>query len=348
MRFTSLLLCLIPFNLCAQAQFITKQELNKVRYISKDGKTTYYQNNSGKLQFSTNYNFHTLLKKVNNTQYLVYASVEQQRILISADESHFSSMDLGKNKDIFIAELGTKKAPQLLGKGVHPALHLKDNWASFYDRVSRKIIIKNLVSKEYKTREIKLSSKKNFYFTPTVMMITPNDVIYTDINKDGYMALLIYSFIDKSFQTIYKTTLPGHNLNFCRLKEKVYLGEFSFDGMLSNSSILSFDLFNNPKFEKITSIYTSELPDIGNLHCLNDKLYFIKTIDYNKKLNRKTTEVATIDTKTNNLELLSQLKYVNQIIVLGNLVLTSYKDKYYLIAGKKSLFDDRLEKGSAK
>jgi hypothetical protein len=75
MQYIKYLLTLFSISIQAEvAQLQTKQDISKIRYISSDGKFTYYQKNSGELQLSTNYNFTTLLKKPKLTQYNLFTS----------------------------------------------------------------------------------------------------------------------------------------------------------------------------------------------------------------------------------------------------------------------------------
>lgn len=341
MRFISFLFVFIATQVFALDELKTKQSLSKIRYISNDGKVTYYQKYSGELQMSTNYNFANLIKKNKNTQFLVNATDTEKRIVIEVDNNHFSVLDLRKNNEIYAGLFGRKDSPVKIGAGINPALHLDDTWLSYFDHKTGKIMIQDF-SKTLRKKEISLNSGPNKYFIPDAIMVTPNDVLYTDINPSGYKALLLYSFIEKKFQTIYKAKIPGNNINFCTVGDKIIIGEFPMGSIRSGSIIISTKLYNNEGFKQIDPIYSSELGDIGNFHCTKDKVYFIKTLKRDDKLNSKLTEAASLNLKTNEIDIISNLRNVTQLVKMGNLILTSSRGKYYIVAGKEKIISDEI------
>ncbi len=327
----------------AQVELQTKQAINKIRYITKDGKITYYQKNSGEFQMSTNYSFATVIKKEKNTQYLAHASSTQKRLAIEVDATHFSHMNLRKNHEIYVALFGKKGNATKIADGVNPQLHLEDQWLSYYDLQQRIIYFHNFSTdlKDKKKRTIKMSHHLNPYHIPDIVMLTPNDVLYTDINKSGHMALLLYSFVEGSFTTVYKTKKPGNKIDYCTLKNKIIIGEFPFNGVQSESAIVGVDIFNN-KFKNFISYYSSKMGDLGNLKCLNKKVYFIKTISKDNTLNDKNTEVASLDLASKEIKIESKLEKVSQITVMGEKLIASRKGKYYLIYGQNTTQSDKI------
>lgn len=346
MRFISFLL-LFPTIAFGLDEFITKQSINKIRYISKDGKVTYYQKTSGELQLSTNYKFANIIKGKKHTQYLISASSLKKRIVIESDSDFFNKINVLKNNRILATSFGAKAEVIEIGRGTNPSLHLNDEWVSFFNKKTKQIIFKSF-NNNISSKKITLNNKSNPFFIPQHIMLTPNDVLYTDINKDGEMAILLYSFIEKSFKTIYKTKDSGNKVELCKIDNQLIIGEFPQGEIKSNSSIISMNIFNNMDYKNITPLYSSELPDIGNLKCINNTVFFAKTMGVDSSLNIKKTEIAKLEIKTGKVEILTSEKYINQIVQVGETLLTSFRGKYYILFGKNSILTDEIKKDSEK
>ena len=348
MAFTKYLLLLFPLLSFSQTELQTKQALNKVRYLSPDGKVTYYQKSSGELQISTNYNFATILKLSKDTQFYVTVSDELKQIAIEADSSFFSAMNLQRNRHIYTAPFGKKDQAKKIGEGLNPQLHLKDQWASYFNIKSQKIELVHLNSKKEKLkRRIKLNKHHNQYFIPLVYMLTANDVIFTDINKHGISAVLIYSFIDKKFSTIYKAQSPGTKLEICNIGSNLYIGEFPHSGVIASSQITQVDLYSD-NYKNVKTLYSSENFDLGNMLCEKDNIYFIKTTKFNKTLQKRNTEVAQLDLNSKKVTLKTKLDSVTQLLRVGNMILTTSKGKYYIVTGKNINISDQLSREKKK
>ena len=71
----------IPFFVYFSAQATqlptlkAKQSLDNIRFISKDGKYTYYQRRSGNLQVSTNYSNEEVLDGEKHTEYFIHSGL---------------------------------------------------------------------------------------------------------------------------------------------------------------------------------------------------------------------------------------------------------------------------------
>ena len=346
MRFISFLL-LLPSICHGLDEFITKQAINKIRYISKDGKVTYYQKNSGELQLSTNYKFANIIKGKKRTQYLVHASNAKKKILIEADDSFFDQVNILKDNQIYVTSYGIKSELIDIGKGTNPELHLQDQWISFYQKEKKQLIFKSF-NPSIKEKVITLVNGSNPFFTPQHLMLTPNDVLYTDINKSGHMAILLYSFTEKSFKTIYKSKNPGNKIDLCQVGNQLIIGEFPVGEIQSNSSIMAMNIFNNKDFKEVTPLYSSDLPDFGNMKCIDNFVFFSKTLGTDTDLNSKKSEIAKLDINTSKLEILTSEKYVNQLIKIGEIILASFKGKHYILYGKNNVLTDEIKKDNTK
>ena len=323
----------------------TKQETSKIKNISKNGKITYYQKSSGELHVSTNYNFEVLLKKVKHANYNVYSSEEEKIALIELEEDLFQRPNLQKDNELFSSKFGSKSDFKKIGNGVSPKLHLADNWISFYSFTSKSINIYSVLGEDQKIKSVRLKNTINPYFVPQVLLLSPHDILYSDINKTGFQALMSYSFIDKGFKTIHKTKLAAHKLEVCRIGDKLYIGEFPYDEVSGSTRIFTLSLYGNKDLKTKSIIYSSPLNDIGNLVCFNKKLFFVKTNKYRELINSRETSIVSIDpSKNHQIEFIEDTKDFTQLLVLGNLLVSSRLGKNYIIAGENLTLDDEITK----
>jgi hypothetical protein len=77
--------------------------------------------------------------------------------------------------------------------------------------------------------------------------------------------------------------------------------------------------------------------------CLENHIYFIKTLTQLRKINFKQTEAVKLDLKTTQLQTVSELGTVNQIIAMDGRVLIPYRGEFFVIEGAANLTDDRLK-----
>ena len=349
MRFIKFILpiCFISTGYTAKLpEFKTKQDISKIKYISPGGTYTFYQKTSGDLQQSTNYNFKNIFKASKNTEYQVVGSEAKKQVLFTVNETALTQMSFNKNLKIFSVDIKGETTPQELGFGVDPQIHMNDQMASFYSPLDRKLHIINLADTSLK-KEIQLQSVQSFW-RPLHFVITPNDVIYTDINQKGHQALLMYSFVENSFKTIFKASSNSHKLEACISDNNLMVGEFSLTNYYSPSRIFAIPLYNNPNFLKKKLIYSNTFSDIGQMTCHNKSIFFIKTVAFNEKLNAPKTEIVKLLLETNKLDVLSSNSDFNQIIKMGDTILTLYREKYFLIEGPNNLLSDEILKDQGK
>lgn len=344
MRYTSLLfLPLICVNLSAKSlpELKTKQSLDNIRLISNEGKFTYYQQRSGTLNMSTNYSNNQVMTNPKGTSYLLTSTPNRKKITIEVLKDYHKDLNFFSTNQIYTIEFGKTK-PEQVAEGRFPKLHVKDNWLSYYHPLKKRIFIKNLLSKT-EPISIKLKNTINPYFIPEVLMPTPDTVLYSDINSEGYMAVQMYTISDQKFQTVYKSKFTGMRIDFCRIDDNLYIGEFSYDGVDRGSSIMKVPIFNNKNFKSFISIYQSQLPDIGHITCSNDSLFFIKTLKYNSKINARVSEAVEVDLKENKVKILTDLKYVTNIVNMDGMILIPFRNRYYVGKGESVLNADSLK-----
>ena len=343
MRYISIIALMYSSFLLAQnlPELKTKQSLDNIRLISNEGKFTYYQQRSGHLNMSTNYSNKVVMKNPKGTFYLLTSTEERKRITIEVFKDYHKNLDFYSLNEIFTIPFG-KTNPKKVGIGKLPKLHVKDNWITFFNPLERKIYIKNLLANAAPL-SIKLKNKVNPYFIPEAVMPTPDTILYTDINDQGYMALQMYTLSDKKFKTVYKSKFTGIRLDFCRLNDDIFVGEFSYDGVNRGSSIIKIPIFNNKNFKNSTTIYQSELPDIGHLTCSGSSIFFIKTTKYNPKINARNSEAVEIDLSSDKVKTLTSLNYVTNILNMDGMILVPFRHHYYVAKGKSLLNEDALK-----
>ena len=344
MRFINKVLIwfLLPTSSFGLSELKTKQDITKIRYLSNNGTVTYYQKTSGELQMSTNYNFKNVFKGSKNTEYKVIGSKKEHRILFSVDEQFFPMQNALKDNPIYVVDLKAKNEAKLIGLGSNPSLHFNDQFASFYNHKNKEIVIYNFANPS-SPRNIKLN-KPFPYFNSSQIMITPNDIIYTDVNRNGTQAVLLYSLVENKFQTIHKSSSPSNKLEICEIDNKLYIGEFPQTQYRIESQIIEVPLFNNKNYLNKSIIYSSKLPDLGQLTCNEKELFFLKTQNYSKKLNLFKADIAKIDLNKKETIILTNEGDFDQIIQLGHLTLGYRSAKYFIIAGKANAFSDEIKK----
>ena len=91
-------------------------------------------------------------------------------------------------------------------------------------------------------------------------------------------------------------------------------------------------------------LYQSTENDLGSLKCNldKDKIYFIKKS--RSELGKVTFDAAQFDTKTKDIEMLSDIRFATSLIVMDGKLLLPYQNKHYVIKGSNNLTDfDKLK-----
>jgi hypothetical protein len=312
-------------------KFLTKQSLEYLRYIDSDGKYTYYQTTTGQLNMTTNYDNTVLFQASKGSHYQIQSTPDGKMLIIELIENHHSRLDINRNHRIFITKLGEKKLREV-ALGRMPILALDNKWLGYYTHQNNSVHFKPIIGPGSEI-EITLGNKINNFFMPQLLMLTPDTIIYTDINQIGHMAIIVYNSTDKKFSTLYKSKFPGTKVEYCLLDSNLVVGEFSPYDINRGSTIVSVPLFNNKNYQQKDVIYRTSNNDIGNILCKKNTVFFIKTLKFNSTLNSKTTEVAELDLKTKQIKVLSDLKNVTQIVTMGERILIPYRQFFYIIKG---------------
>lgn len=330
---TKILISLFLFN-SAQAKIVlpellAKQAVTNIRYLSQDGKFTYYQKRSGSLLFSSNYKVIEMTKGTLGTQYTVIGTSARKKIIVMQNENYHNFFSLRAKENIYITDFGdTTLKP--MGKGSSAKLHLDDSWLSYYDYYEKTIFFESTANTAVKF-SIKLNNKINPYFNPQVVMSDENTIYYTDLGENGAPGLIQFKRNISKTEVIFKATTPMIKAEICLHNENLILGLFGINYSKEGTSIAKAKL---PliDFSKRETIYTSPVNDIGQMVCdfNNESITFIK--------NYGSTEVANTDLvdlypETKVLKPLSEMKTITSVINMDGTLLALDKGKYFIVKG---------------
>lgn len=312
----------------------TKQSVNNIRFLSSQGKFTYYQRRSGSLLLSTNYKVSELLSAKKGTSYEMVSSPNKKRILITQNKNFHEFLSIRNPKTIYSVDYGEVKTKEI-GKGISPAIHLNDTWASFYDSYKRTLFFQNINSESLKF-SIKLSNKKNPYFIPQSLMIGSDLILYTDVNKNGFPGVIKYDRKNNKFFPIHKLPSQTTKIEICKYKDSILIGEFGLDTTEKTSIISMLPSINTPIEERVI-LYESTKNDIGNMVCdiKGEFIYFIKNVtsDSGKLL----YEAARLNVKSKKIDIISDVSFAHQIINMDGKLLLPYQGKFYVLLGEDNM-----------
>ena len=345
MEFTKYLaLFTIIFPSLAFAQrlpkLLTKQSLDNIRFINSTGRYTYYQKKPGVLNLSTNYRNQDFITTDSNSGFLISGSRDGLKLILQTIPNFHTEPNLIKNHKISVMNMGNTVVTDV-GEGILPQLHLADEWLTWYMPYEKQLKIQQLKTK--KTFEIKLSNKTNPFFRPQAVMLNPEIVAHTDMNDQGYEAILATNIATKKTQLIYKSPRLGNRLEICSHKGYIAYGEFPYTDSKSFSKISISKNNQGVSLNNFTTMYETDDNDIGRMVCLENSIYFVKTVQHNKKLGMKRTEAAQINLNNNQVTIRSDLEQVSQIINMDGRVLIPFRESVYVLEGESNLGDDTLK-----
>jgi len=338
----------LVFNVYAQVlpRFLTKHSPETLRYISMDGRYAYIQKKPGVLGLVTSFRSIDFLTESYQNDFLVRSSPSKNRLAIESIPNTHEEMSLLKNHRILVVDYGNT-ATREVGSGRNAKLHLNDEWISYYDMIKKVIHVENLVTQ--KKFEIKLTKKANPFFIPEVEMVSNRTLLYTDINEDGYSAMVAHDLSTLKNNIIYKSAQSATRLELCSHKDYLAVGEFPYDGVTRGSKIQHVKLTGEVvNLAGLTSLYNSIEQDIGNMVCLPEVIYFVKTMNHDKTMNYKVTEAVKLEIKTQNIETKSNLKHVTQLIEMDGRVLIPSRGEFFVIEGKDNIGVDILKNAPSK
>lgn len=321
-------------------KFLTKHALDSIRYISLDGRVAYVKKRPGVLGLVSYFKSVDFLSEPSESDFKVTASKAKQKIVIEVIRNHHSEYNFFKDNKILVGKYGDTQFKEL-GMGQNVKLHLDDEWISFYSAYRRAIIIQNIqTSKKF---EILLSDKNNQFFVPDVQMVSSDTIVYTDINDKGLAAALGFNLLTQKSLIIYKATQNGTRMELCHAPGYLAIGEFPYAGVTRSSQILQVKMVGGINLTSYSTLYNSVDLDLGNMVCQPDSIYFVKTMNQDKRLTIKTTEAVKLDLKTQKLQTMTSLNNVTQIIEMDGRVMVPLRGDFFVLEGDYNLSTDTLK-----
>lgn len=324
---------------CAElVKLSTKQSVNNLRYISKNGKFTYFQRRSGSLLLSTNYKAVEVVKGSLGSQYSVIGSRAQKKLIISQDPYYNNFYGIRHNLKLHQVEYGGMESKEI-GVGLNPVLHLDDNWVSFYDSHLKNIFFKNLNS-ESLSFKILLGNSLNPYFIPQAEMISEDLILFTDINNQGIPGVILFNRKNNSLTPFYKSKTYNSKVEICSNSTHFFIGVFGLNRTGKFSSIIKFDK-KNMKPDKGESIYSSNRNDFGQMICNYDEegIYFIKNYSSDKK---EKYEIAQLTLSNKEIKSLSSVGVASSLVQMDGLLLLPFRGDYFIVKGNATIVNDSI------
>lgn len=323
-------------------ELATKQDVSNIRYLTRDGKYTYYQRRSGDLLLGTNFNVLEILKSDMGTQYYIASTFASPWIVISQKSHYQQSLDPRLEAKIFRAKKGEATSIEI-GRGLNTQIQLDGSWTSFYSPFTRIITIKNLDNTQIGFN-IQTPTKLNPFFFPDVAMADEQNIFYVDMNEKGESALIKFTRVDGKSKVIFKPEGVNRRLELCSGFGKTFLGAFPYQQL--NGATEIWEISSDKGLTK--PIYTSSLPDIGHMVCdhTEGKIFFSKAFKLGKAIRH---DIYSLEIDDSTLEAISDLRYATSLINFDGLLLIPFQSKFYVpldqkqIGAKESLSVDLKE-----
>lgn len=321
LRFSALLLFMSSALSAPLPELITKQDVTNIRYLTHDGKFTYYQRRSGDLLLGTNFNVAEVLKSEMGTQYNIIGHKDGNWLVIRQTNHFHRSYDPRLSGKIFRVRRGETSVVEL-GEGVSPELHLNGAWVSFYEPHTRLLHFKSLDNPQI-AFNIQTPPKMNPFFFPTSTMVDEQTVHYIDMNEKGESALIHFDRINAKTKVLFKPNGVTRRLELCAGFGRFYLGAFPYQQMQGNSEIWEIDKEKGPS----KPLYSSNLPDLGHMVCDHTKgeIFFSKGIRRGEAIRH---DIFSLDVNSGETDAISDLRYATQVINHDGLLLIPFQGKY--------------------
>ena len=339
MVWISILLFLTSLSAAELPKLLTKHAVDSIRFLSMDGRYAYVKKKAGVLGMVSSFRSVDFLSEAQGSEFVMTSSRFKARLIIEVIPNFHTEFNFYKKNKILVVDWGGI-APKEIGQGINAKLHLQDEWVSYFDPTEKKIHLHNVItSKKY---EIIPSLKSNPFFRPEIEMITSDTVVYTDINEQGHSAVVSFNLLTQKSTILYKSPQNGTRLELCQEVGYLSVGEFPYEGVNRGSQIMNVTLTESTNLAGFTTVYSSVDQDLGNMVCLPQALYFIKTMNQDKKLGNKFTEAVQLDLKTQQVNARSSLKNVSQLLQMDGRVMIPMRGDFYVLEGNANLSDDSL------
>ncbi len=311
-------------------ELLAKQAINNIRFISFDGKYTYYQKRTGQLSLASNYKIFDVIKGKPLDQFNFVSSGFRKKLIITQNKNYHSFLSIRAKESIYLINYGETES-RYLGDGLAPKLHRNDLWISYYDPYTKEINFAQTNNDAIKFK-VKINAKKDPYFIPQVAFLSDEAVLFTDSNQDGMLALFKYTRSTNKAELIKKFLNPFLKIELCSNNSHLYLAQFGLSISSTGSEIREINESNLATIDSIAPIYLSPLSDVGNIVCSDEKeLFFSKNIGISNS--NPAYEVASLNLETKNLKIHTYFKNVTQLIDMDGILLINEKGKTYIVKG---------------
>lgn len=340
MAWISLLLFTAFLQAAELPKLLTKHAPETLRYLSMDGRYFYVQKRPGVLGLVSSFRSNDFLSDASFSDFIITDSRFKRRLAIEVVPFAHTEFSLVKNHKLMVINWGNTNVKEI-GSGKAAKLHLNDEWITYFDAYTKVLHVQNLVTdKKY---NISLSAKANPFFLPEVEMITEDTVVYSDINESGYVALISYNLKTQQNKIIYKAPQTGTRIELCQNNGYLAIGEFPYEGVTRGSKILQIKLNGQTNLAGYSTLYDAVAQDVGNMLCMKDAIFFIKTTGQNKELTTKTTEVAKLILKSQKVELKTEMGNIGQLLEMDERILVPLRGEFYVVEGTSNLGTDTLK-----
>lgn len=326
-------------------KLLTKHAIDAIRYIDGDGRVAYIRKRPGVLGIVSSFRSEEFVTDSPRSDFLVVASSFKRKVIVEVIKNQHTAFNVMRSNKLVVFSWGETKGKEI-GFGMATQLHIGDEWMTFYQPDKRSIIIKNIITEKDFT--VKLSPKANPFFIPDVSMISADLIVYTDINDQGISSVISYQLRTGKTEVLHKSSQTGTRMELCQQSNYLAIGEFPFEGVNRGSRILQLPVVSSFNLGGFTTIYESTEQDIGNIICLDDSIYFIKTMNQSPELGMKTTDAVQLQLKNSQLTQKTNLGTVSQLINMDGRVLLPHRGAFYVLEGEYNLSSETLKNPSAK
>jgi hypothetical protein len=326
-------------------KLLTKHAVDAIRYIDGDGRVAYIRKRPGVLGIVSSFRSEEFITDTPQSDFLVVATPIKRKVIVEVIKNQHSSFNIMRANKLMVFNWGETKGKDI-GFGMASRLHMGDEWITFYQPDKKIIVIKNIITE--KDYMVKLNPKANPYFVPDVTMISSDLIVYTDINDQGISSVISYQLSNGKTEVIYKSSQTGTRMELCQQEKYLSIGEFPYEGVNRGSKILQMPVLSSFNLGGFTTLYESTEQDIGNIICLDDSIYFIKTMTQNPQLGVKTTEAIQLGLKNSQITQKTNLGTVSQLINMDGRVLLPHRGSFYVLEGEYNLSSETLKNPGAK
>ena len=314
-------------------ELLAKQATNNLRFITNDGKITYYQKRSGQLLVSQNYKVAEVLKGSPATHYTMFATKNRKKMIVLENPNYHTYYSLRGTEKVHVLNFGQSVA-RFVGEGNSPRLHLNDEWLSYYHHQNKTIYFEHTTNSALKF-QILINARKNPYFTPEVLMFSDDQILFTDMNEDGIQGVFLFKRSTGKAELKYKQSSKFSRIELCDADENIFLGEFGTAFTGAGSFIKKIKTTNIDLFKDLETIYSSTLNDPGHIHCQEkNSIYFSKNIGPSET--KSIYEIVSFDVETKKEKVLTYFKTTTQFVDMDGVYLVSEKGKTYIVKGNNN------------